>query len=147
MAIVKWEPFRDLMVMQDRMTRLFDETLSRVWKEDVSRGVWSPPVDILERGNEIILKIDLPEVSQSEIDIKVEENTLTVQGERKFRKETSEENYLQIERPYGTFRRAFTIPRAIDPKGIRASYKDGVLRVILPRKEEVLPRRVTVDET
>ena len=147
MAIVKWEPFRDLMVMQDRMTRLFDETLSRVWKEDVSRGVWAPPVDILERGNEIILKIDLPEVSQSEIDIKIEENTLTVQGERRFRKETSEENYLQIERPYGTFRRAFAIPRAIDPEGIRASYKDGVLRVILPRKEEVFPRRVTVDET
>ena len=78
MTIVKWEPFRDLMVMQDRMTRLFDETLSRIWKEDVARGVWSPPVDILERGNEIVLKIDLPEVSQSEIDIKVEENTLIV---------------------------------------------------------------------
>jgi HSP20 family protein len=147
MAIVKWEPFRDLMVMQDRMTRLFDETLSRVWKEEVSRGVWSPPVDILERGNEIVLKIDLPEVSQSEIDIKVEENTLIVQGERKFNKATSQENYLQIERPYGTFRRAFSIPRAIDAGGIRASYKDGVLQVVLPRKEEVSPRRVVVDET
>jgi HSP20 family protein len=147
MAIVKWEPFRDLMVMQDRMTRLFDETLSRIWKEDVARGVWSPPVDILERGNEIVLKIDLPEVSQSEIDIKVEENTLIVQGERKFRKETSEETYLQIERPYGTFRRTFTIPRTIDPEGIKASYKDGVLRIILPRAGEVHPRRVMVDET
>ena len=147
MAIVKWEPFRDLMVMQDRMTRLFDETLSRVWKEDVPRGVWSPPVDILERGNEIVLKIDLPEVSQSEIDIKVEENTLIVQGERKFKKTTSQENYLQIERPYGTFRRAFSIPREIDAGGIRASYKDGVLQVVLPRKEEASPRRVVVDET
>jgi len=147
MAIVKWEPFRDLMVMQDRMTRLFDETLSRVWKEEVPRGVWSPPVDILEQGNEIVLKIDLPEVSQSEIDIKVEENTLIVQGERKFKKATSQENYLQIERPYGTFRRAFSIPREIDAGGIRASYKDGVLQVVLPRKEEVSPRRVVVDET
>ena len=146
MTIVKWEPFRDLMVMQDRMTRLFDETLSRVWKEDVARGVWSPPVDILERGNEIVLKFDLPEVSQSEIEIKVEENTLIVQGERKFRKETSEENYLQIERPYGTFRRNFIIPRTIDPKEIRASCKDGVLRVILPRKGKVHPRWVLVED-
>jgi HSP20 family protein len=146
MAIVKWEPFRDLMVMQDRMTRLFDETLSRIWKEDVARGIWSPPVDILERGNEIVLKIDLPEVSQSEIDIKMEEDTLIIQGERKFRKETSEENYLQVERPYGTFRRVFTIPRAIDYEGIKASYKDGVLRVVLPRRGEVNPRRVSVEE-
>ena len=146
MTIVKWEPFRDLMAMQDRMTRLFDETLTRVWKEDVARGVWSPPVDILERGNEIVLKIDLPEVSQSEIDIKVEENTLIVQGERKFRKETSEENYLHIERPYGTFRRTFSIPRTIDHEGIKASCKDGVLRVILPRKGEVYPRWVLVED-
>ena len=146
MTMVKWEPFRDLMVMQDRMTRLFDETLSRIWKEDVARGVWSPPVDILERGNEIVLKIDLPEVNQTDIDLKVEENTLIVQGERKFRKETSEEKYIQIERPYGTFRRAFTIPRAIDPEGIRASCKDGVLRVILPRRGEVHPKRILVEE-
>ena len=146
MTIVKWEPFRDLMALQDRMTRLFDETLSRVWKEDVARGVWSPPVDILERRNEIVLKIDLPEVSQSEIDIKVEENTLIIQGERKFRKETPEENYLQIERPYGTFRRTFTIPRTIDHEGIKASCKDGVLRVILPRKGGVYPRRVLVED-
>ena len=76
----KWEPFRELMAMQDRMTRLFDETLSRIWKEEAPRGAWSPPVDILERGNELILKIDLPEVSQSEIDIRVEGNTLILQG-------------------------------------------------------------------
>src|SRR5512136_2661868 len=92
---VKWEPFRDLMAMQDRMTRLFDETLSRIWKEEgLARGVWSPPVDILEKGNEIILKVDLPEMNQSEIDIKVEENTLILQGERKFIKETSDVNYI-----------------------------------------------------
>jgi HSP20 family protein len=146
MTIVKWEPFRDLMVMQDRMTRLFDETLSRIWKEDVARGVWSPPVDILERGDEIVLKIDLPEVSQSEIDIKVEENTLIVQGERKLRKETAQENYLQVERPYGTFRRVFTIPSAIDHDGIKASCKDGVLRIVLPRRGDVHPKRVSVEE-
>ena len=142
MTLVKWEPFRDLMVMQDRMTRLIDETLSRIWKEDVARGVWSPPVDILERGNEIVLKIDLPEVNQSEIDIRVEENTLTIQGERKFLKS---ENYIQIERPFGTFHRIFTIPRVIDETNIKASYKDGVLQIVLPKKEDVHPKQVRVE--
>ena len=145
MTVVKWEPFRDLMAMQDRMTRLIDETLSRIWKEGVTREVWSPLVDILERGNEVVLKIDLPEVSQNEIDIRVEENTLIIQGERRFIKETPDENYIQIERPYGTFRRTFSIPRTIDHEGIKASYKDGVLRVILPRKSETQPKQIVVE--
>ena len=145
MALEKWEPFRDLMAMQDRMTRLIDETLSRIWKEDVVRGVWSPPVDILERGNEVVLKVDLPEVSQDEIDIRVEENTLIIQGERRLIKDASEENYIQIERPYGTFRRTFSIPRTIDPERIKASYKDGVLRVVLPRKPEAQPKQIVVE--
>jgi HSP20 family protein len=145
MTLVKWEPFRDLMAMQDRMTRLIDETLSRMWKEDVAQGVWSPAVDILERGNEVVLKVDLPEVSQSEIDIRVEEGTLIIQGERRFVKESPEENYIQIERPYGTFRRAFSIPRTIDQETIKASYKDGVLRIVLPRKREVQPKQVMVE--
>jgi len=145
MTLVKWEPFRDLMTMQDRMTRLIDETLSRIWKEEVRQGVWSPPVDVLERGNEVILKVDLPEVNQDEIDIRAEEGTLIIQGERKFIKESSEENYIQIERPYGTFRRTFTIPRTIDQEGIKASYKDGVLRVVLPRKQEIQPKQIMVE--
>jgi HSP20 family protein len=145
MTVVKWEPFRDLMAMQDRMTRLIDETLSRIWKEEVTRGVWSPPVDILERGNEVVLKIDVPEVSQNEIDIRVEENTLIIQGERRFTKDTPDDNYIQIERPYGTFRRTFNIPRTIDHEGIKASYKDGVLRVILPRRPETQPKQIAVE--
>jgi HSP20 family protein len=145
MTLVKWEPFRDLMTMQDRMTRLIDETLSRMWKEEAGQGAWSPPVDILEKGNEVILKVDLPEVNQNAIDIRSEEGTLIIQGERKFVKESSEENYVQIERPYGSFRRTFSIPRTIDQEGIRASYKDGVLRVVLPRKKEVQPKQIVVE--
>ena len=145
MIQVKWEPFRDLMAMQERMTRLFDETLSRVWKEEeVPRGVWSPAADILDRGNELILKIDLPEMTQSEIDIKVEENRLVIQGERKFIKETPDENYIQIERPYGNFQRHFTIPKIIDQSEIKASYKDGVLRVVLPKKREIQSKQIIV---
>jgi HSP20 family protein len=145
MVHIKWEPFRDLMAMQDRMTRLFDETLTRIWKEEMPRGGWSPPVDILEKENEVVLKVDLPEMVQSEIDIKVEENTLVIQGERKFLKETDDTNYLQVERPYGTFHRHFTIPRTIDLEKIKASYKDGVLRVVLPKKEMGLSKQIAVE--
>jgi len=146
MVHVKWEPFRDLMAMQDRMARLFDDTLSRIWKEEVPGRVWSPPVDILERGNEVILKVDLPEMNQNDINIKVEENTLIIQGERKFIKEGPHGNYLQIERPYGTFQRTFDIPRMIDLERIKTAYKDGVLRIVLPKKEEVHPKQIVVEE-
>lgn len=142
---VKWEPFRDLMAMQDRMTRLFDETLSRMFKEDVDRGVWTPPVDIVEREREVILKVDLPDMNQNEIEIKVEENTLIIQGVRRFIKESPEENYIQIERPYGNFRRTFALPRAIDQEEIKASYKDGVLQIVLPRRREILPKQISVE--
>jgi len=147
MVHVKWEPFRDLMAMQDRMTRLFDETLSRIWKEELPRGVWSPPVDILEREDEVILKADLPEMNQDDIEIKVEENTLIIRGERKFIKETPAGDYLQIERPYGTFQRTFAIPRVIDQEKIKAAYKDGVLRIVLPKKETAHPKQIVVEES
>lgn len=147
MVHVKWEPFRDLMAMQDRMTRLFDETLSRIFKEEMPRRVWSPPVDIVEREKEVLIKMDLPEMDQNEIDIKVEENTLIVRGERKFIKDTMDENYLQIERPYGTFQRTFSIPRTIDQEKIKASYKEGVLRITLPKKEISIPKQIFVEES
>ena len=146
MTLVKWEPFRDLITMQERMTRLFDETLSRIWKEEgLQRGVWSPPVDVVDREHEILLKIDLPEMSQSEIDIKVDEGILTIKGERKFIKETPEERYIQMERPYGGFHRQFTLPKRIDQDKIKANYKDGVLYVALPKKEETHPKQVQID--
>jgi HSP20 family protein len=129
------------------MTRLFDETLSHIWKEEVPRRIWSPPVDILERENEVILKVDLPEMNQNDIEIKVEENTLIIRGERKFIQETPHGNYLQIERPYGTFQRTFAIPRMIDLEKIKAAYKDGVLRIVLPKKEEVHPKQIVVEES
>jgi HSP20 family protein len=147
MVHVKWEPFRDLMAMQDRMTRLFDETLSRIWKEEAPRGVWSPLVDIMEKGDEVILKVDLPEMNQNEIEIKVEENTLVIQGERKLIKESPDTSYLQIERPFGTFQRTFALPRGIDQEKIKAGYKDGVLRIVLPKKVGSFPKQITVEES
>ncbi len=145
MVHVKWEPFRDLMRMQDRMTRLFDETLSRIFKEEMPGGGWSPPVDIIEREKEVILKMDLPELNQDEIEIKVEEGTLIIQGNRKLLKEVEDERYIQIERPYGPFRKTFTLPRIIDQEEIKASYKDGMLKIILPKKPEVLPKQILIE--
>jgi HSP20 family protein len=147
MVHVKWEPFRDLMAMQDRMTRLFDETLSRILKEEVPQRVWSPPVDIYEREDEVVLKVDLPEMNQNEIEIKIEEDTLIIQGERKFIKDPSSVNYLQIERPYGTFQRTFAVPRMIDRERIKAAYKDGVLQVVLPKRKEAHPKQIVVEES
>jgi len=146
MVHAKWEPFRELMAMQDRMTRLFDETLTRVWKaEGMPRDVWSPPVDIVEREKELVLKMDLPEVRLGEIDIHVEEDTLIIQGERKFVKEAADETYLQIERRYGVYQRTFNLSPRIDREQIRASYKDGVLLVVLPKKEAARPRQITLE--
>lgn len=145
MPHVKWEPFRDLMAMQDRMSRVIDQTLSRFWKEELIQGTWSPPVDIVEREKDVLIKMDLPDVNQNEIEIKVEESTLIIRGERKFVKDSAEEKYVQIERPYGIFHRTFTVPRRIDQEGIKASYKDGVLRVILPKREEIQPKQVIVE--
>lgn len=142
---IKWDPFRDLMAMQDRMTRLFDESLNRIFKEETPRGAWSPPVDVVEREKEVVLKIDLPEMNQNEIEIHVEESTLFIQGERRLIKEDPDERYIQIERPYGSFRRAFNLPKAIDQEGIKASYKDGVLRIVLPRKKEIALKQISVE--
>ena len=146
MVQVKWEPFRELMAMQNRMTRIFDETLTRVWKaEGMPRDVWSPPVDIVEREKELVIKMDLPEVRLGEIDIHVEEDTLIIQGERKFVKEAADETYLQIERRYGVYQRTFNLSPRIDREQIKASYRDGVLLIVLPKKEAARPRQITLE--
>lgn len=146
MVHVKWEPFRELMAMQDRMTRIFDETLTRVSKaQGVHRGVWSPPVDIIEREKELVIRADLPGVSEAEIDVRVEEDTLVIQGERKFISETPDETVLQVEWPYGAFQRTFSLSGRIDQENIKATYRDGVLQVILPKKQETRPRQITLD--
>ncbi len=148
MALVRWEPFQDLLAIQERMNRLFDETLQRTRsreEEDISAGLWAPPVDIYESENEIVLKAELPEIDQKDIDIKVEDNTLTIRGERKFEQETKKENYHRIERAYGKFSRSFSLPNTIDREEIKASYKDGILKLVMPKREETKPKQITVE--
>ena len=128
MAINRWDPFRDLGSLQDRMNRLFDDA-GRGWRSDepAATTTWSPAVDIFETQGEIVVKAELPGMERNDITLNLEKNVLTLRGERKFEKETKEDNYHRIERSYGGFSRAFAIPATVDEEKIKADYKDGVL--------------------
>ncbi len=146
MNITKWDPFKDLMSLQNRMNRLFEDSMRGARDSDTSLGgaAWSPPVDIYETENEIILKAELPGVDQNGIDIQVESNTLSLRGERKMETDTRRENYYRIERAYGSFYRSFTLPGSVNQERIHADYKDGVLTVELPKREETKPKQIKV---
>lgn len=146
MTLVKWEPLKDLLTLQDRMNRLFDDSVRglRPGEEGFSNALWSPAVDIYETDNELILKAELPEINQKDIDIQVENNTLVLRGERKFEKDTKRENFHRIERAYGGFARSFTLPTTIDQEKIQADYKDGILKIVMPKREEIKPKQIKV---
>jgi HSP20 family protein len=148
MAITKWDPFRDLSVLQDRMNRLFDDAGRGGWRADepAATTTWSPAVDIFETEGEIIVKAELPGVDRKDIALNLENNVLTLKGERRFEKETKEENYHRIERAYGAFSRAFSIPTTVDEEKIRADYRDGILKIALPKKEQAKPKQIRIGE-
>ncbi len=148
MAIVRWDPFRDVTTLQDRMNRLFDQALSRTRADDeegLAASTWVPAVDIFETADSIVMKAELPGVSRENIDIQVRDNTLTLKGERKFEREVKDENYLRIERSYGAFHRAFGLATVIQQDKIKAVFKDGVLEVTMPKAEEAKPKQVKVE--
>jgi HSP20 family protein len=146
MTLTKWDPFKDLITLQDRMNRLFDESVRNVRPGDeaLSSAIWSPAVDIYETEDEVVVKAELPEVNQKDIDIQIENNTLILRGERKFNKETKKENFHRIERAYGAFSRSFTLPSSIDQERISADYKDGILKISMPKREETKPKQIKV---
>lgn len=139
--------FRDLMTFQDRMNRLFEQNLPKTKYEDqgLFEGAWAPAVDIHETDQAIVLKADLPGVNPSEVDIRVEDNTLFLKGERKMEKETKEENYHRIERSYGSFSRTFILPRTVSAEKISADYKNGVLNITMLKKEESKPKQIHIN--
>jgi HSP20 family protein len=148
MAILRWDPFRDLVSIQERMNRLFDQTLARTRGEEeegIATSTWMPSVDIYETPDQVVLKAELPGLTREDIDINVRNNTLTLRGERKFEREVKEENYLRIERAYGSFQRSFTLPATIQQDKIKAVFKDGVLEVSLPKAEEARPKQIKID--
>ena len=145
MAIVKVDPFRELAAMQDRMTRLFGDAYLR--DEDTGfRGNWAPAVDIYETENhDLVLKAELPGMNREDIEVTVENSTLVLKGTKKFDADVKEEQYRRIERSYGTFHRSFTLPNTVDAGKVTAEFKNGVLAVKLPFREEAKPRTINVD--
>lgn len=146
MAVVKWEPLRDLLSIQDWMNKLFEQTLSRSRAEEgIAASIWTPAVDIYETPDTIMIQAELPGLSTGDIEIGIHDNTLTLKGERRFAKEVQEENYLRIERAYGAFQRLFTLPTTVQQEKIRAVFKDGVLELTLPKAEEAKPKRIAIE--
>jgi HSP20 family protein len=147
MAMTRFDPFRDLAVLQDRMNRLFNDSYgSRGGDESLlNRGAWTPAVDIYEVDGALVLKAELPDVNRDDIDVHVENNTLTLRGERKVDQEIKQENFHRVERAYGTFVRQFSLPATVDGAKISADYRNGVLTVTLPVREEAKPRSIKIN--
>ena len=145
MAIIRWDPFRDMTTLRERMNRLFEDmAASRGEDKDLTTSSWAPAVDIYETENEVVLTAEIPGIEEKDIEIKVEDNMLTLRGERKFEKETKEENYHRIERAYGSFFRSFTLPAFVDQDEIEAEHENGVLKIRMPKRAELKPRKVKI---
>ena len=145
-SVIRWDPFRNVSNLQAQVNRLFESTMPG-GGSDSSLTTWAPAVDIYETENELVLKADLPDVNEEDIDIRIENNTLSIHGERKFEQEVKEENYLRVERSYGSFTRSFTLPSTVNTEAIKAEYKNGVLRVEMPKRAESKPKQVKVNVT
>jgi HSP20 family protein len=146
MTVTRWDPFRELLTIQDRMNRLFQDGLARhPGQENIEAGQWSPPVDILETRERIVLRADLPGMEQNEIELKVDDNVLVLRGERRFPADVRPEDYHRAERPHGLFVRSFSLPVSIDQSAIRATHKNGVLEVTLPKKQETQAKAIRVE--
>jgi HSP20 family protein len=146
MAIVRWEPFRDLMPTQREFDRLFKEAFNPFFGEgNLSTRTWAPAVDIYETENDIVLKAELPGIDPKDVEVRVEDSTLYLKGERKFQKEVKDENYHRVERTYGSFARSFSLPNSINAEKVKAEYKDGLLTLTLPKREEAKPKTIKID--
>ncbi len=146
MAITRWDPFRDVLALQNRMNSLFQEYNRSNQDSDVlSTASFAPPVDIYEDEHKIVLKLEVPGIKESDLDIQLENNVLTVKGERKFENEEKEENFHRIERRYGSFYRSFTIPNTVNGESVKASYDAGVLRIELEKRAEAKPKQIKVE--
>jgi HSP20 family protein len=140
MSLIKWDPFRELNTLHERLGGL----LGKEWDAPVSMAAWNPSADIFENDNEIVVKAELPGLNAKDIEVRLENNVLTLKGERRFEKEAKEENYHRVEREYGTFCRSFSLPVMVNEDKVTAEYKDGLLKIVLPKKEEVKPKPIKV---
>jgi HSP20 family protein len=144
-VITRWDPFREFSTLQDRMNRLFRDSYgSGEQEEALSRNSFVPPVDVYEDEHSTTLKIELPGVNENDVDIRIENNTLTVHGERKFEQEEKEENFRRVERHYGSFTRSCTLPSSLDAEQVQAHYDKGILKVRIAKKAEAKPKQIKV---
>ncbi len=143
MAIVRWDPLKDLMTMHDRMNKIFDETLSKT--AQAGYGDWLPPVDIYETETDVMLVAELPGVKEEELDIQMSDGVLTLKGDKKYPIEGDSDNYYRLERSYGKFNRSFTIPSTVDVNSVKASLKDGLLKITLKKRTEIQPKVIKVE--
>ena len=144
-VITRWDPFREYSTLQDRMNHLFRNSYGSEGQEALTTTSFAPAVDVYEDEHQVSLKIEVPGVDEKDIDIRVENNTLTVTGERKIEKEEKEENYRRMERQYGSFTRTFTLPTTVDTEKVSASYDKGVLKISLPKKAEAKPKQIKIN--
>ena len=144
MSISRWDSFSGLNSLQDQVNRLFEDTVSRGRSGNSDLATWAPAVDIYETEQELVVKADLPEVEENDIDLRVENSTLTLRGERRFQNEVSQDHYLRVERAYGSFTRSFSLPNTVNTEGIRAEYRNGVLTVHMAKREESKPKQIKI---
>lgn len=140
----RWEPFRGFSTLHNQVNRLFEDTIFRGRTDQSAITSWVPAVDIYETEHELVVQADLPDVNEKDIDICVENNLLTIRGERKVEKSVSEDNYLRVERSYGTFSRSFALPNTVKTDSIKAEYRNGVLSVSIPKREDAKPKQIKV---
>jgi HSP20 family protein len=146
-TINRWEqPFRGATTLQEQINRVFGDVVGRTGEES-NLTPWAPEVDIYETENELVVKADLPDVDPQDLDIRVENNILTIRGERKFDKKVNEDNYLRIERSYGSFSRSFSLANSVKSEAIKADYQNGVLTLSIPKREEAKPKQIKVNVT
>ncbi len=143
-TITRWDQSRGLTTLQDQVNRLFEGNFTRDRSGHADLATWAPPVDIYETENELVVKADLPDLLEKDIDVRVENNTLTIRGERKFEKDINEDNYLRVERAYGPFTRSFSLPNTVNSEGIRADYRSGVLTLHMAKLEESKPKQIKI---
>ena len=145
MTITRYDPFRDLRSLQDEVNRLFTGNVGRTFDDEgIARGSWQPSVDIYENKDQIVLEAELPGMNREDFDLSIENNVITLRGERRFEKKEDTDNYHRVERAYGSFTRSFTMPNTITGEGATADYRNGVLRVTIPKREDTKARRIEV---
>ena len=143
-VLTRWGPFREFTTLQDRMNRLFRDNYGE-GQEALSTSTFAPPVDVYEDEHNVTLKIEVPGIDEKDIDVQIENNLLTVHGERKFEKEEKEENFRRVERQYGSFTRSFTLPSTVNPEQVQAHYDKGILKIQLAKKAEAKPKQIKVN--